>query len=125
MADRIRRRTRERSDARRTPWRATCVDPWTMGSGIFIDVVSCESTRQARTYAEYRFFAALVKHARRIRTVRVRLARSADADTALVSCSVDVVLENAGGLHADATGPQAYAAIDDAAERIDGLMNRG
>ena len=97
-----------------------------MVPGLFIDVVGDESTPwQARTYAEYRFFATLVRHARLIRTVRVRLGPAGQADMHLVTCSVDLVLESSGSVHADATAPHAYAAIDHAAECIDGLMNRG
>jgi ribosome-associated translation inhibitor RaiA len=83
------------------------------------------TTPQARSYAEYRLFTTLARHARAIRSVRVILERSQRKDGAEeVICAVDVGLEPSGSIRARANGRQPHGAIDRAAERIGDLLNR-
>jgi ribosome-associated translation inhibitor RaiA len=74
---------------------------------------------QALTYAEYRLFAALARHTRRLRRVRVAL-RHADERGARdkVTCVATATLEPAGSLRIRVTGPHVYAAINRAVERL-------
>jgi len=87
-----------------------------------IDVVG-ENTisQQARTYAEYRVFAALTQfsEADKVRRVRVllrpvKLGSGCDG----IACTVTVALEGADSFRIRTTGPHAYAAINRAVERI-------
>jgi ribosome-associated translation inhibitor RaiA len=80
---------------------------------------------QARTYAEYRVFAALARHARNVRRVRVVL-RQVDAGEACdtIACAVTVTLEPSGALKIRTTGPHAYAAINRAVERLGQALGR-
>jgi hypothetical protein len=74
---------------------------------------------QARTYAEYRVFAALARSAERVRGARVvlrALDRCGGCDG--VACTVTVVLEGRGSIRIRTTGTHAYAAINRAIERI-------
>jgi ribosome-associated translation inhibitor RaiA len=83
------------------------------------------SNAQARSYAEYRVFAALARHAQRVRRARVVLrwvARDGTNDT--VVCVVTVTLKPSGFVRTRAQGQHAYAAINRAAERIGELMRR-
>jgi hypothetical protein len=74
---------------------------------------------QARTYAEYRVFAALARHSIEARTTRVILAahedRSADER---VSCVISIATEPAGRMRIKAYGRHPYAAINLAVDRI-------
>src|SRR2546425_11267800 len=80
---------------------------------------------QARTYAEYRVFAALARHTRRVRGARVVLRRAErDRTRDTVVCTVTLALEPSGSVRTRARGRHAYAAIDRAAERIAELMRR-
>jgi ribosome-associated translation inhibitor RaiA len=74
---------------------------------------------QARTYAEYRVFAALAQRAERVRRARVVL-RTASRSGGYhgVTCTVTVALEDAGSFRVRTTGAHAYAAINRAIERI-------
>ena len=87
-----------------------------------IEVVGLDTiNQQARTYAEYRVFAALTQFAdeekiRRARVVLRPLDRGRGCDS--VACSVTVDLEGADSIRIRATGPHAYAAINRAVERI-------
>ena len=87
-----------------------------------IEVVGADTiSQQARTYAEYRVFAALtqVADAERIRRARVVLRpveRGGGCDS--IACTVTVSLEGADSVRIRATGPHAYAAINRAVERI-------
>ena len=76
---------------------------------------------QARTYAEYRVFAALTQfaEAEKVRHVRV-LLRPANVgrDCEDVVCTVTVSLEGSDSLRIRTTGPHAYAAINRAVQRI-------
>jgi ribosome-associated translation inhibitor RaiA len=78
-------------------------------------------SQQARTYAEYRVFAALTQFAdaERVRRARVVL-RTADRGRGCdrIACTVTVALEGADSFRIRATGPHAYAAINRAVERI-------
>ena len=78
-------------------------------------------SQQARTYAEYRVFAALTQfvNAEKVRRARVALRpldRRRGCDS--IVCAVTVSLEGADAIRIRATGPHAYAAINRAVERI-------
>ena len=80
---------------------------------------------QARTYAEYRVFAALARHTRSVRRIRVVLHRvEHQGDCNGVACVVTVDLESSGSLGIRAAGPHAYAAINRAVERLGVAMGR-
>ena len=92
-----------------------------------IEVIGEEKSTiaQARAYAEYRVFATLARHARRIRSVQVVLGqveRKGASDR--VTCVVNVVLEPSGSARVRAHAPHARGAIDRAAERVGDLMKR-
>jgi ribosomal subunit interface protein len=76
-----------------------------------------------RTYAEYRLFTTLARHARVIRRVRVILGSPPQARGAL-TCEVDVTLQASGSARVLAHGPNMHAAIDSAAERIGHVIDR-
>ena len=83
------------------------------------------SSAQARTYAEYRLFAALARHTRRVRSAVVVLrprVRKGTCDT--VVCVVTIALVPSGSVRTRACGRHAYAAINRAVERIGDLMRR-
>lgn len=87
-----------------------------------IEVVAADTiSQQARTYAEYRVFAALtqVADAPKVRRARVVL-RPVDPGGGCdsIACSVTIALEGADPIRIRATGPHAYAAINRAVERI-------
>jgi ribosome-associated translation inhibitor RaiA len=75
---------------------------------------------QARTYAEYRVFAAVARHIRGVRRVRVvlRSAQEKRARKDKVACAITVGLEPSGSLRIRATGPHVYAAINSAVEQL-------
>jgi ribosome-associated translation inhibitor RaiA len=74
---------------------------------------------QARTYAEYRVFAALAQSAERVRGARVVLrALDCDGGGERVVCAVTITLEGTGSLRIRTTGAHAYAAINRAVERV-------
>jgi ribosome-associated translation inhibitor RaiA len=87
-----------------------------------IEVVGGDTiSQQARTYAEYRVFAALTQVAdaekvRRARVVLRPMERGRGCDS--VACTVTVALAGADSIRIRATGPHAYAAINRAVERI-------
>jgi ribosome-associated translation inhibitor RaiA len=74
---------------------------------------------QARTYAEYRVFAALARSAEKVRRTRVVL-RALDrcGGCGGVACIVTVALKGTGSIRIRTTGAHAYAAINRAVERI-------
>jgi ribosome-associated translation inhibitor RaiA len=83
------------------------------------------SNEQARTYAEYRVFAALAQHTQHVRGATVVLRRDAGNGTCdNVVCAVTVALEPSGCVRTRACGGHAYAAINRAVERIGDLMRR-
>jgi len=83
------------------------------------------SNAQARIYAEYRVFAALARHAQRVRGARVILRRDErDGTCDTVVCAVTVALEPSGSIRARSRGQHVYAAINHAVERIGDLMRR-
>jgi ribosome-associated translation inhibitor RaiA len=94
-----------------------------------IEVVGADTiSQQARTYAEYRVFAALTRVAdvERVQTARVVLrpvdrGRGCDG----IACSVTVSLAGADAIRVRATGPHAYAAINRAVERIGSTVTTG
>jgi ribosome-associated translation inhibitor RaiA len=74
---------------------------------------------QARTYAEYRVFSALLRHTQKFRRVRVVFRRSDDRGACeTVACVVTVALEPSGSVRIRVTGPHVYAAINRAVERL-------
>ena len=76
---------------------------------------------QARTYAEYRVFAALTQFAEadKVRRVRVLLRPvNLGRDCEGIACTVTVWLEGSDPFRIRTTGPHAYAAINHAVERI-------
>ena len=74
---------------------------------------------QARTYAEYRVFAALSRLPHPIFETRVVLrSTTASAPKPGVSCTVTVIVQNGDELRVNARGAHAYAAINRAVERI-------
>jgi hypothetical protein len=74
---------------------------------------------QARTYAEYRVFSALTRHALKFRRARVLLRPSKDFGACdRVICAVSVALEPSGTARVRVTGPHVYAAINRAVERL-------
>ena len=80
---------------------------------------------QARTYAEFRVFAVVVRHTHNVRRVRLVLrSNEENAPRNKVSCSVTVHLEPSGSLRIRATGSHAYAAINRAVEQLGLAMDR-
>jgi ribosome-associated translation inhibitor RaiA len=74
---------------------------------------------QARTYAEYRVFSALTRHAAKFRRARILLRPSRDRFTCdRVTCAVSVALAPSGSVRVRVTGPHAYGAINRAVERL-------
>lgn len=83
-----------------------------------IEVIA-EDHQQARAYAEYKVFGALVQHAPKVRGARVVLQRDAsDYARNGVACAVTVTLEPAGSLRAEARGPHAFAAVNRTVDRL-------
>jgi ribosome-associated translation inhibitor RaiA len=77
---------------------------------------------QARTYAEYRVFSALTRHALKFRRARVVLRQSDGQGTSdRVTCAVSVALEP-GSVRVRVTGPHVYAAINRAVERLGDVL---
>jgi hypothetical protein len=98
-----------------------------------IEVIGdCTISRQARTYAEYRVFAALTQfsEAEKVQRVRVLLRPVKLASgCGNIACSVTVALDGSDSFRIRTTGPHAYAAINRAVERIPtnappGVMDR-
>ena len=77
-------------------------------------------SQQARTYAEYRVFAALTQFAEAdtIQRVRVLLRPAKLGSRESIACAVTVALEGSEWFRIRTTGPHAYAAINRAVERI-------
>lgn len=74
---------------------------------------------QARTYAEYRVFAALAPFAENVTRARVGLRRvERDGCCERISCTVTIVLQKSGSIRISATAAHAYAAINRIIERI-------
>jgi ribosome-associated translation inhibitor RaiA len=90
-----------------------------------IHVVSDDNgiSSQAKTYAEYRVFSALTRHALKFRRARVLLRSSVDAGGSdRVTCAVSVDLEPSGSVQVQVTGPHVYAAINRAVERLGDVL---
>jgi ribosome-associated translation inhibitor RaiA len=87
-----------------------------------IEVVGDETiSSQARTYAEYRVFAALARATgtRDARSARVTLRPlNAGADCGGVACTVTVLFEQSDTVRVNAIGGHPYAAINRAIERL-------
>ena len=77
-------------------------------------------SRQARTYAEYRIFAALTQrsNAARDRGVRVLLRPMNGVGEATV-CDVTMALDGSDAVRIRATGAHVYEAINRAVERLE------
>jgi ribosome-associated translation inhibitor RaiA len=74
---------------------------------------------QARTYAEYRVFSALTRHALKFRRARVLLRSNEERGACdKVICAVSVAMEPSGSVRVRVTGPHVYAAINRAVERL-------
>jgi len=89
-------------------------------------------SQQARTYAEYRVFAALTQcaEADKVRRVRV-LLRPVNTGSGCedIACTVAVAVDGSESFRIRTTGPHAYAAINRAVDRIranapPGMANR-
>jgi ribosome-associated translation inhibitor RaiA len=92
-----------------------------------IEVIGEDESRntQARTYAEYKVFAALAQYTQHVRGARVVLRRDMRNGTCdTVACSVTVALVPSGTVRTRTCGQHAYAAINRAVERIGDLMRR-
>ena len=91
---------------------------------IRIEVVEDESGNpQARTYAEYKVFSALVRHAPQVRGARVALRRDAAVHGCNgVACAVTVVFEPTGSVRAQGRGPHAFAAVNRTVERLGHIL---
>lgn len=89
-------------------------------------------SQQARTYAEYRVFAALTQFSEADKVQRVRvLLRPVKLGNGResIACAVTVALEGSDFFRIRTTGAHAYAAINRAVERIrttaqTGMMDR-
>ena len=87
-----------------------------------IEVVGADTiSQQARAYAEYRVFAALIQFGGAAKVQRARVAlgpgdRGRGGDS--VACTVTVALDRAKSFRIRTTGPHAYAAINRAVERL-------
>jgi hypothetical protein len=78
-------------------------------------------SQQARTYAEYRVFAALTQFSDADQVERVRvLLRSVKLGSGdeIIACTVTVALYRSSSFRIRTTGVHAYAAINRAVERI-------
>jgi ribosome-associated translation inhibitor RaiA len=78
-------------------------------------------SQQARTYAEYRVFAALTQFPETDKVQRVRVVLrpvKTGSDCESIACTVTVALEGSDSLRIRTTGPHPYAAINRAVERI-------
>jgi hypothetical protein len=78
-------------------------------------------SQQARTYAEYRVFAALTRFSDADRVERVRILLrpvKLGSECDGIACTVTVALKGSDSLRIRKTGPHAYAAINRAVERI-------
>ena len=75
---------------------------------------------QARTYAEYRLFAALsqVMDTTRVRHARLTLQRTQHRASESVSCTVTVDIEDGESLRIQTSEEHPYAAINRAVERL-------
>jgi ribosome-associated translation inhibitor RaiA len=107
--------------------RAETALPLVPVESMHIEVIGDDesSSAQARTYAEYRVFAALARHTRRVSSAVVVLrprARKGTGDT--VVCVVTIALVPTGSVRTRACGRHAYAAINRVVERIGDLMRR-
>jgi ribosome-associated translation inhibitor RaiA len=100
--------------------------PLELMESIRIEVVGEDdsSNAQARTYAEYRVFAALARHTQHVRGAKVVLRRARDGTCENVVCAVTIALEPSGYVRTRACGGHAYAAINRAVERVGDLMRR-
>ena len=91
-----------------------------------IEVVRNQAiSAQARTYAEYRVFAALTQSTgtRNLRCARVVLRPvHDDAGGDRAACTVIIRFEEADTVRVRATGPHPYAAINRAVERLNGAI---
>jgi ribosome-associated translation inhibitor RaiA len=85
-------------------------------------------SQQARTYAEYRVFAALTQctQADKVRRVRV-LLRPVNRESGCedIACTVTVARDGPESFRIRATGPHPYAAINRAVERLRANAPRG
>jgi len=80
---------------------------------------------QARTYAEYRVFAVVARHTRRVQRVQVVIEPiHGNTGCERLRCVVTVDLEHSRTLRIQGTGPHIYAAINRAVEHLGAAMER-
>lgn len=80
---------------------------------------------QVRAYAEYRMFAIVARHTRRVQRVRVVLSSTqSDAERDRLQCVVTVDLEDSPVLRVRTTGGHIHEAINRAVERLGAVMDR-
>ena len=94
-----------------------------------IEVVGDKTiSSQARTYAEYRVFAALTRATgmRDARSARVTLRPlNASTDCGGIACTVTVLFEQSDPVRVNAIGGHPYAAINRAIERLRAAVEPG
>ena len=94
-----------------------------------IEVVGEDAiSQQARTYAEYRVFAALTQcpETDQIRCVRVVLRPvRGERGGERIACIVTVTLAGSDSFRIRSTGPHAYAAINRAVDRLRTIATAG
>jgi len=79
---------------------------------------------RTRAYAEYRLFAKLARHSRRIDKVCLKVGSQDTAGNGGITCEVDVSLQGFGSARVSTQGPHAHAAIDRAADSIASVIDR-
>ena len=89
-------------------------------SDLRIDVTADDNiSAQARTYAEYRVFAALSRLPLELFEARVVLrSTTTSAPKPGVTCTVTIIVQSGDSLRVSARGAHAYAAINRAVERM-------
>ncbi len=88
-------------------------------------LAECPSNNaQAQAYAEYRLFSALSQYGSLIQGAQVVLRYEGDEGPRAFRCQMTVSLEPDGVVRASVGASYAYAAIDQAAERIGHLIRR-
>jgi hypothetical protein len=89
-----------------------------------IHVVSDNAiSSQARTYAEYRVFAALSRYAQEFQRARIVLRPGrAERRCGTVTCAVTVTFDRSPAVRLRATGPHVYSAINRAVDRLAGVL---
>jgi ribosome-associated translation inhibitor RaiA len=82
------------------------------------------NSAQARAYAEYRLFVALARHGALVQGAQIELRCEGDDGPSAFRCRMTVSLEPTGRARTCVYASHAYAAIDQAADRIGHLIHR-